>query len=101
MASGVGGAWSAAELALHDPDVAARVKLHLARIESAFASGLARAQASGELAEGGGPQTATFLVCLVQGLNILAKTKPERRVLEGVVDVAFKALARPRLRTHK
>jgi TetR/AcrR family transcriptional repressor of nem operon len=92
---------SAAELALHDPDVAARVKLHLARIESAFASALARAQASGEVVGGAGPQSATFLVCLVQGLNILAKTKPERRVLEGVVDVALKALASPGSRTRR
>jgi TetR/AcrR family transcriptional regulator, transcriptional repressor for nem operon len=91
---------SAAELALHDPDVAARVKLHLARIESAFASALARAHASGELAEGIGAQGATFLVCLVQGLNILAKTKPERQVLEGVVDFTLKALASPRSRTR-
>jgi len=92
---------SVAELALHDPDVAARVKLHLARIESAFASALARAQVSGELVQGVGPQGAAYLVCLVQGLNILAKTKPERRVLEGVVDVALKALASPGSRPRR
>jgi TetR/AcrR family transcriptional repressor of nem operon len=92
---------SAAELALHDPDVAARVKLQLARIESAFASALARAQAAGELAEGAGPHGAAFLVCLVQGLNILAKIKPERRALEGVVEVALKALTSPGSRTRR
>ena len=92
---------SAAELALHDPDVAARVKLHLARIESAFAGALARAQASGEVVGGSAPLMAAFLVCLVQGLNILAKTKPERRVLEGVVDVALKALVNPESRTRR
>ncbi len=83
---------SAAELALHDPDVAARTRLHLSRIESAFALALARAQAAGEVAGGAASQKAAFLVCLVQGLNILAKTGPERRVLEGIVEAALQAL---------
>ena len=83
---------STAELALHDPDVAARVKLHLARVEAAFASAVARAQACGELKQVKSHQAAAFLVCLVQGLNVVAKTKPDRRVLQDIVDVALRGL---------
>ena len=85
-----------AEIAAHDPEVAVRVKGHLARIEAAFANALKRAQASGELREGVGQHGAAYLVCVVQGLNILAKTKPERRVLEGLVTLAIDTLGTSR-----
>lgn len=84
---------SVAELATRDPEIAAKVKLHLARMETAFAGALARARAAGELAEGFGPESAAFLLCLLQGLNVLAKTKPKREVVEGIVDVALKGLS--------
>jgi len=84
---------SIAELSLRDPQIAEKVKLHLGRVEMAFAGALARARTEGELAQGIGPESAAFLVCVLQGLNVLAKTKPGREVLQGIVDVALKTLA--------
>ena len=73
-------------------EIAAKVKLHLARVETAFASALARARIDGEVAPGVGPESAAFLLCVLQGLNVLAKTKPGKQVIEGIVDVALKGL---------
>lgn len=84
---------SVAELSLRDPEIAQKVKLHLARVETAFAGALARARKEGELAQGIGPESAVYLVCVLQGLNVLTKTKPGREVLQGIVDVALKTLA--------
>lgn len=84
---------SVVELALEDNEVAEAARLHLARLEAAFAGAIERAKAQGEL-----PKTAmtgdlaAFLVCTMQGLNVLAKTKPGRPALKMVVDVALRAL---------
>ena len=86
---------SAAELALHDPEVAQKIQIHLTRIETAFGAALARAQTEGELAEGVGPEAASYLVCLAQGLNVLAKTKPTRGRLNVIVETALRVLRRP------
>lgn len=88
---------SAAELALRDPEVAAKLERHLARLEQAFRAALARASRDGELAPGVGPEAAPFLVCVLQGLNVLSKTRPRRKSLEAIVDTAIASLAaRPR-----
>jgi TetR/AcrR family transcriptional repressor of nem operon len=84
---------SIAELALRDAEIAAKARLHLARVETAFAGALARARQEGELAPGIGPESAAYLVCVLQGLNVLAKTKPGREALQGIVDTALKNLA--------
>ncbi len=80
---------SIAELACSDPDVAARAKLQLKRLEGNFASALDRSRSAGEISPSIGAETAAFLVCVVQGLNILAKTRPGRAALHRVVDVAL------------
>ena len=84
---------SAAELSLRDPEVAEKVQRHFARVTAVFAGALARAQAAGELAEGAGPQSAPYLVCLLQGLNVLAKTRPPKKDLEHIVAVALAGLS--------
>lgn len=84
---------SVAELSLRDPEIAEKVRRHLARVEATFASALARAKGAGELARGVGPESAAYLVCVLQGLNVLAKTKPGRKTLSGIVDVALAALS--------
>lgn len=86
---------SVAELACRDPEIAARAKLQLTRLERSFAFALERAHSAGEIAPDIGPDTAAFLVCVVQGLNILAKTAPGRKALEGVVDVALNSIGAP------
>lgn len=84
---------SAAELSLRDPEVAEKVRRHFARVTAVFAGALARAQAAGELAEHAGPESAPYLVCLLQGLNVLAKTRPPKKDLEHIVEVALAGLS--------
>jgi TetR/AcrR family transcriptional regulator, transcriptional repressor for nem operon len=84
---------SVVELARREPTIAAKIDLHFARLETAFGAALARARASGELAPGVGLEAASFLVCVVQGINLLAKTRPSRRYLETIVKSAIDGLA--------
>jgi TetR/AcrR family transcriptional regulator, transcriptional repressor for nem operon len=84
---------SVAELSLRDAEIAEKVRLHLARVENTFAGALARAKAAGELAPGIGPESAAYLVCVLQGLNVLAKTRPGRKTLCAIADVALAALS--------
>jgi TetR/AcrR family transcriptional repressor of nem operon len=86
---------SVAELACRDPEIAAKAKLQLTRLERSFSAALERARSAGEIAPDIGVETATFLVCVVQGLNILAKTGPSRDTLQRVVEVALKGLGTP------
>lgn len=76
---------TAVELARREPTIAAKIDIHFARLETAFAGALARARDAGELAPGVGLEAAPFLVCVVQGINVLAKTRPKREALEGIV----------------
>jgi TetR/AcrR family transcriptional repressor of nem operon len=80
------------ELGQSDPEVSSKIALNLARLDAAFASALTRASADGEIAQEPGAKSAGYLVCVVQGLNVLANTKPNRRVLEDMVSVALRAL---------
>ena len=80
---------TAVELARREPTIAARIALHFARLETAFAGALARARDAGELAPGVGLEAAPFLVCVVQGINVLAKTAPTRRSLQTIVETAL------------
>lgn len=80
------------ELAQRDPDIALKVKLHLARIETAFAGAIARARAAGEISEDSALDAAGFLVCLVQGLNVLARTQPDRQHLNAIVAIGLAGL---------
>lgn len=80
---------SVAELACRDPDIAARAGLQLKRLERSFADALERARLDGEIAPDAGPESAAFLVCVVQGMNILAKTSPGKKRLRQIVDVAL------------
>jgi len=64
----------------------------LKRLEGNFASALDRARSAGEISPRIGAETAAFLVCVVQGLNILAKTRPCKAALQRVVDVALAGL---------
>jgi TetR/AcrR family transcriptional repressor of nem operon len=72
--------------------------LHFARLETAFGSALARARDAGELAPGVGIDAAPFLVCIVQGINVLAKTKPSPAYLDHIVQTALAGITRERPR---
>jgi TetR/AcrR family transcriptional repressor of nem operon len=80
------------ELGERDPEVAHKVSLNLTRLETAFAGALTRAVAAGEIGADPGAGAAPFLVCVVQGLNVMANAKPGRQMLEQIVSTALKSL---------
>ena len=80
------------ELGTRDPEVARKVSLNLTRLETAFAGALTRAVAAGEIGSKPGAGAAPFLVCAVQGLNVMANAKPGRQVLEQIVSTALGSL---------
>lgn len=86
---------SLVEFASRDPELAVLFQLHLARLETTFAAALTRARAAGELRPDVGPEAAGYLVAVVQGMNVLAKTKPGRHTLERIAEVAVAGLALP------
>lgn len=84
---------AAVELAARDPEIAAKVQTHFARLEAAFSSALVRAVEVGD-APAQAAKAAPFLICLVQGLNVVAKTKPSRERLQAIVAPALKSISR-------
>ena len=80
------------ELAQREPAIAAMVDQHLARLEAGLAGAIDRARQAGEISPDTPLDTAGFLVCVVQGLNVLAKTKPSRERLERVAATALSTL---------
>ena len=86
---------SLVEFAARDPELAGMFQLHLARLQTSFAAALARARADGELRPGAGPEAAGLLVAVVQGMNVMAKSRPGRQALQNVVDAALAGLAAP------
>ncbi|GAB2972009.1 TetR/AcrR family transcriptional regulator [Amycolatopsis acidiphila] len=83
---------SVVEFATRDPDLAGLMSLHLANLRAAFAAALTRARAEGELRPGAGPESAELLVAVVQGMNVLAKSRPGRAALESVAASALAGL---------
>ena len=84
---------SAAELDSRDRRAAARVGAVLAKIETAFHRAVVRAQKAGEIDPSRSPRAlARFLTSSAQGLSVMAKTFPERAVLEDIVKVIMTAL---------
>lgn len=83
---------SLVELGQRDPAVSEKIMLNLARLETAFAAALTRASAAGEIASEPGAKSAGYLVCVVQGLNVLANTQPNRRVLEQIVESSLRGI---------
>jgi TetR/AcrR family transcriptional repressor of nem operon len=80
------------ELAQREPEIATMVQLHLARLEAGFAGAIDRARQAGEMPANTPLDTASFLVCVVQGLNVLAKTRPSRHRLERIAATALSTL---------
>ena len=77
---------TAMELAAHDPEVEQRIRRFFRAMETRLTEALARAQASGELADGVDPRIAArLLVCLVEGMRVVAKTGSDRATSQAVV----------------
>ncbi|MFG1912531.1 TetR/AcrR family transcriptional regulator [Kribbella sp. NPDC048928] len=87
---------SLVELTERHPELAGVFDQHLSNLRTSFAGALTRARAAGELRPGAGPESAAFLVAVVQGMNVMAKTHPGRDVLQAVADQAVAGLVRTR-----
>ncbi|GAA4853232.1 TetR/AcrR family transcriptional regulator [Pseudonocardia benzenivorans] len=83
---------SLVEFAARDPELSGMVGLHLANLRAAFEAALTRAAAAGELHPGAGAASADLLVAVVQGMNVLAKSRPGRERLRAVADSALAGL---------
>jgi len=85
---------SAIENAATDPEVAAVVRGHLARLERCFAAALRTAIRRGEVPASVDPASrAKGLVATSQGLMVIGKANPDEEVLRAVVDGAFAGLS--------
>ena len=87
------------ELSRSDRGAAAKIGDSLAKLEAAFLRALERARAGGELAATQDLRAlARFLTSSAQGLSVMAKAVPDRKVLEDVVEVVLAVLegAQPR-----
>lgn len=84
---------TAAELAAHDPQVAARVNAIFDRIADVLQKVIARGQAAGEIrADRRAGTLARYLMSTLTGLRVVGKVKPDRTALDDVVRVALSAL---------
>lgn len=81
---------SAVERAARDPAVAAKVAANIQRIEDAFRRVVEAGQARGEFSGDLEPRaTARLLTCVLQGLNVIARTAPDRQRLDDIVASAL------------
>jgi len=84
---------SAAELASRDRGTATKVGTVLTKIEASINRAVVRAQKAGEIDPTRNARAlARFLTSSAQGLSVMAKTFPERAVLEDIVKVTLAAL---------
>ena len=83
----------AAELSRADRGAAARVRGSLERVEVAFRDGLARGKKRGEIAASANVEAlARFLTAGIQGLRLVGKAKPERKVLDDIAKTMLRCL---------
>jgi TetR/AcrR family transcriptional repressor of nem operon len=94
---------SLVEFAGRDPELTGIGAGHLANLRAAFAATLTRCAAAGHLRPDVDPEhAAALLVAVVQGMNVLAKSRPGREALNTIADSALVALLtdHPALRGH-
>ena len=92
---------SAIENAAVDPEVAAVVRGHHARLENCFTTALRTAQRRGEIPAAVDPVArAKGLVAASQGLMVIGKANPDEEVLRAIVDSAFAGSPETRRNTH-
>ena len=84
---------SALEVAPHDPELGAEIARRLGEIEGFFRRAIKAGQASGEIrAERAARDLARLLLGVLLGIRVLARSKPERALLEGVARPALALL---------
>ncbi|MDE2582669.1 MAG: TetR/AcrR family transcriptional regulator [Rhodospirillales bacterium] len=81
------------ELAPSDPEIAAKLRTSLDRVEDAFAAAIRRGQQTNEMAADQDPRAmARFLVGTAQGIRVLARGGATPASLREIVTVALRAL---------
>ena len=87
---------SAVELAPKSREVDRKLAEVFDGVEEAFASAIRRGQAEGDIRRDEDPAAlARFLVSTVQGLRVLARSRPKEGLLRDVARIALGALAPP------
>jgi TetR/AcrR family transcriptional regulator, transcriptional repressor for nem operon len=84
---------SALEIAPHDPEVGAEIAKRLGEIEGFFRRSISAAQSSGTIPRKlNSTDFARLLLSVLLGIRVLARSKPERTLLEGVARPALSLL---------
>lgn len=84
---------SALEVSAHDPEFAAVIADRLGEIEAFFHRSIKAAQTDGTVSrERSAKDVARLLLGVLLGLRVLARSKPERALIEGVVRPALALL---------
>lgn len=84
---------SALEVAPQDRELGAHIAARLAELEAFFARALRRAQADGSVPERRAPDDLARLFLVVAiGIRVLARARPERALLEGMLRPALALL---------
>ncbi len=87
---------TALELAPHDPELRAEIAARFGEIEAFFRDAVAAAQADGSVPSDRDPaDLARMLLGVTLGLRVLARSNPQRELLEGVVRPALALLDWP------
>jgi TetR/AcrR family transcriptional regulator, transcriptional repressor for nem operon len=87
---------TALEVAPHDPELGAVVAVYLGEIEAFFRRSVRAAQADGSVPPDRDPvDLARLLLGVTLGVRVLARSKPQRELLEGVVGPALHLLDWP------
>ncbi|MCB2100572.1 MAG: TetR/AcrR family transcriptional regulator [Rhodobacterales bacterium] len=84
---------TAVERARHDPEAQVRVTAALDRIERAYREAVQRGQARGEIAaDRDAGALARYFVSSANGLQVIAKARPDRQVLEDIKQTVLSIL---------
>jgi TetR/AcrR family transcriptional regulator, transcriptional repressor for nem operon len=81
---------SAIEISPHDPKLGSQIALHIGEIEEFFRRTIRAAQADGSVEAGlNVKDIARLLLGVLLGIRLLARSRPERALLEGMVRPAL------------
>lgn len=84
---------SALEVAPHDPQFQEAINLVLRRIEEFFFASVKAGQASGSITcDQPARKLAQHLLAVLMGVRVLARVRPEKTLLQGVVEPALASL---------
>ena len=87
---------TALEIARHDPELGAEVAARLGEIEAFFRRAIIAAQVGGSVPPHRDPaDLARLLLGVTLGVRVLARSNPQRELLEGVVRPALALLESP------